>query len=152
LIGRIDDLRAAGAHALAALFFAPRPTALQHGFSRLLSAENEGTWCVNTASRLFEREGRAMTKNDLIVQVSETSNLTRLQATAAVEAAFDLITRALKAGDEVKIIGFGTFSVSNRAAREGRNPRTGEPVQIAASRAVKFSSGKGLKDALNRDA
>jgi len=92
-----------------------------------------------------------MTKNDLIVQVSETSSLTRLQATAAVEATFELMTRALKAGDEVKIIGFGTFSVSNRAAREGRNPRTGEPVQIAASRAAKFSAGKALKDALNRE-
>jgi DNA-binding protein HU-beta len=91
-----------------------------------------------------------MTKNDLIVQVSETSNLTRIQATAAVEATFDLITKALKAGDEVKIIGFGTFTVANRAAREGRNPRTGEPVQIAASKAPKFSAGKGLKDAVNR--
>ena len=93
-----------------------------------------------------------MTKNDLIVQVSEVSNLTRIQATAAVEAAFDLITKALKAGDEVKIIGFGTFTVANRAARDGRNPRTGETVHIPASKAPKFSAGKGLKDAVNRQA
>ncbi len=79
-----------------------------------------------------------MTKNDLIVQVSEVSNLTRIQATAAVEATFDLITRALKAGDEVKIIGFGTFSVTNRrpraqpAHRRGRSDSGFQGAEILA--------------------
>ena len=60
-----------------------------------------------------------------------------------------MITGALKQGDEVKLIGFGSFTVAQRKAREGRNPRTGQPVQIAASKAPKFTAGKGLKDAVN---
>jgi DNA-binding protein HU-beta len=90
-----------------------------------------------------------MTKNELISAVAETSSLTKTDAAKAVEATFDIITGALKRGDEVKLIGFGTFTVVNRAAREGRNPRTGQPVQIKASKAPKFSSGKGLKEAVN---
>jgi DNA-binding protein HU-beta len=90
-----------------------------------------------------------MTKNELIAQVSDKTLLNRNDATKAVEATFDIITGALKQGDEVKLIGFGSFSVAQRKAREGRNPRTGQPVQIAASKAPKFSAGKGLKDAVN---
>ncbi|HWK00371.1 MAG TPA: HU family DNA-binding protein [Xanthobacteraceae bacterium] len=90
-----------------------------------------------------------MTKNELIAQVSERTQLNRNDATKAVEATFDVITGALKHGDEVKLIGFGSFTVAQRKAREGRNPRTGEPVQIAASKAPKFTAGKGLKDAVN---
>jgi DNA-binding protein HU-beta len=90
-----------------------------------------------------------MTKNELIAAVADKAQLDRNAAALAVETTFDLITEALKRGDEVKLIGFGTFSVSNRKAREGRNPRTGETVQIAASKAPKFAAGKGLKDAVN---
>lgn len=90
-----------------------------------------------------------MTKNELIAQVSDKTLLNRNDATKAVEATFDIITGALKQGDEVKLIGFGSFSVAQRKAREGRNPRTGQPVQIAASKAPKFTAGKGLKEAVN---
>jgi DNA-binding protein HU-beta len=90
-----------------------------------------------------------MTKNELIAAVAEKTNLGRTEAAAAVEATFDVITAALKQGTEVKIMGFGNFRVADRAAREGRDPRTGEPVQIAAAKRPKFSAGKGLKDAIN---
>ncbi|WP_439575510.1 HU family DNA-binding protein [Phreatobacter sp.] len=90
-----------------------------------------------------------MTKNELIAAVAESASLTKAQAGAAVDATFDIIAKTLKAGDDVKLVGFGAFSVSQRAAREGRDPRTGKPVKIAASKAPKFSAGKGLKDAVN---
>ena len=70
---------------------------------------------------------------------------------AAVEAVFENIRNAMKSGDTVSLVGFGSFSVSDRAARTGRNPRTGEEIQIAASRAPKFKAGKQLKDAVNSD-
>jgi DNA-binding protein HU-beta len=90
-----------------------------------------------------------MTKNELISAVADSAKLTKTSAASAVDATFDIITGALKRGDEVKLIGFGSFTVVKRAAREGRNPRTGEPVQIKASKAPKFSAGKGLKEAVN---
>ena len=90
-----------------------------------------------------------MTKNELIAAVADTSQMTKTDAAKAVEVTFDVITGALKRGDEVKLIGFGTFSVADRKAREGRNPRTGAPVMIPASKAPKFSAGKGLKEAVN---
>jgi DNA-binding protein HU-beta len=90
-----------------------------------------------------------MTKNELISAVADSAKLTKTSAATAVDATFDIITGALKRGDDVKLIGFGSFTVVKRAAREGRNPRTGEPVQIKASKAPKFSAGKGLKEAVN---
>ncbi|WP_350333932.1 HU family DNA-binding protein [Coralliovum pocilloporae] len=90
-----------------------------------------------------------MNKNELIAKVAETSELSKAAAGQAVEATFDAIADALKSGDEVRIIGFGNFSVTERAASEGRNPRTGEPIQIPASKTPKFKAGKGLKDAVN---
>ncbi|HZU64558.1 MAG TPA: HU family DNA-binding protein [Novosphingobium sp.] len=90
-----------------------------------------------------------MNKNDLIGAVAEASGLTRNDATKAVEGVFDAITSALKNGDEVRLVGFGTFSVAKRKASTGRNPRTGEPMPIAASAQPKFKAGKGLKDAVN---
>jgi DNA-binding protein HU-beta len=90
-----------------------------------------------------------MTKNELIAAVADTSRLTKIEAARAVEATFDIITGALKQRDEVKLVGFGTFSVIQRAERQGRNPRTGEAVTIKASRMPKFSAGKGLKEAVN---
>jgi len=90
-----------------------------------------------------------MNKNELIGAVAEASGLTRNDATKAVEGVFDSITAALKAGDEVRLVGFGTFSVAKRKASTGRNPRTGEPLAIKASAQPKFKAGKGLKDAVN---
>ncbi|MBF0562750.1 MAG: HU family DNA-binding protein [Alphaproteobacteria bacterium] len=90
-----------------------------------------------------------MNKNDLIASVASDSNLSKADAAKAVDAVFDAITSALKSGDEVRLVGFGTFNVSERAAGEGRNPRTGEKINIPASKQPKFKAGKGLKDAIN---
>lgn len=90
-----------------------------------------------------------MNKNDLIGAVAEASGLTRTQASQAVEGVFDAITGSLQKGDEVRLVGFGTFSVAKRKASTGRNPRTGEPMKIKASSQPKFKAGKGLKDAVN---
>lgn len=90
-----------------------------------------------------------MNKNELIANAAERSNLTKKDTEAALKAITDTITEALKNGDKVQIVGFGTFEVSERAAREGRNPHTGETMKIAASKAPKFKAGKALKDAVN---
>jgi DNA-binding protein HU-beta len=90
-----------------------------------------------------------MNKNEFIDRVADLSNMSKADATRAVDAVFDAITAALKKGDDVRLVGFGTFSAAKRKAREGRNPRTGETIQIPASTQPKFSAGKGLKDALN---
>ena len=90
-----------------------------------------------------------MNKNELISAVAESSGLTRADATKAVEGVFDAVTGALKSGDEVRLVGFGTCSVAKRKASTGRNPRTGEPMTIKASSQPKFKAGKGLKDAVN---
>lgn len=90
-----------------------------------------------------------MNKQELIGSVAETAGLSKGDAGKAVEAIFEAITGALKKGDEVRLVGFGTFSVSKRKASTGRNPRTGEPMKIKASSQPKFKAGKGLKDACN---
>ncbi|MCB2112502.1 MAG: HU family DNA-binding protein [Parvularculaceae bacterium] len=90
-----------------------------------------------------------MNKNEFIDRVADLSNMSKADATRAVDAVFDAITSALKKGDDVRLVGFGTFSAAKRKAREGRNPRTGETIQIPASTQPKFTAGKGLKDALN---
>lgn len=90
-----------------------------------------------------------MNKSELIDKVAEVAELNKASATRAVEAVFDAIGQALKQGDTVNLVGFGTFSVGARAARSGRNPRTGETITIAASKSPKFKAGKGLKDAVN---
>ena len=90
-----------------------------------------------------------MNKQELIAAVADRSGLTKSQAVQAVESVFDVISGALKKGDEVRLVGFGTFSVSKRKASTGRNPRTGEPMNIAASSQPKFKAGKGLKDQVN---
>jgi DNA-binding protein HU-beta len=91
----------------------------------------------------------AMNKQELIATVADTSGLTKGDASKAVEAVFDAVSAALKKGDEVRLVGFGTFSVSKRKASTGRNPRTGEPMTIKASSQPKFKAGKGLKDSVN---
>jgi DNA-binding protein HU-beta len=90
-----------------------------------------------------------MNKNELIGAVAESSGLTRSDATKAVESVFDTITGTLSKGGEVRLVGFGTFSVARRKASTGRNPRTGAPMKIAASTQPKFKAGKGLKDSVN---
>lgn len=81
--------------------------------------------------------------------VAEAADISKAAAGRAVDAVFDGITGSLKGGDSVTLVGFGTFSISDRAARSGRNPRTGETIQIKASRMPKFKAGKALKDAVN---
>lgn len=90
-----------------------------------------------------------MNKQELIGRVAETAGLSRGDAIKAVEAVFDTVSDALKSGEEVRLVGFGTFSVSKRKASTGRNPRTGEPMSIKASSQPKFKPGKGLKDSVN---
>ncbi|MBB3980717.1 DNA-binding protein HU-beta [Sphingobium fontiphilum] len=92
-----------------------------------------------------------MNKSELISAVAESAGLSKADAAKAVEAVFDSITGALKKGDEVRLVGFGTFSVSKRQASMGRNPRTGETMTIKASSQPKFKAGKGLKDAVGDD-
>ena len=90
-----------------------------------------------------------MKKSDIVNAVASAADLTQSNAAKAVDAVFDAITAALKAGDDVRLVGFGTFVVKDRAAGEGRNPRTGEKIAIPAARQPKFAAGKGLKDAVN---
>jgi DNA-binding protein HU-beta len=90
-----------------------------------------------------------MTKAELIESVASKVDLPRATAERAVNTMFDEMVAALKEGDKVNISGFGTFSVSTRKARTGRNPKTGESIEIAASRAAKFKPGKTLKDEIN---
>ena len=96
-----------------------------------------------------EFEGNLMNKGELIEAVATSADLTKADATKAVEAFVDTVTKALKKGDQVAIVGFGSFSVKSRAARQGRNPKTGDPINIAASRVPGFKAGKALKDAVN---
>lgn len=90
-----------------------------------------------------------MNKTELINEVAKDAQISKESAAEAVEAMFNQITTALKSGDTVRIVGFGNFQVADRKASNGRNPRTGETVQIPASRVPKFRAGKALKDAVN---
>ena len=90
-----------------------------------------------------------MNKNDLVAAVADAADLTKADAGRAVDAVFASIEGALKSGGDVRIVGFGTFSVAARAASTGRNPRTGEKIQIAASKQPKFKAGAPLKAAVN---
>lgn len=91
-----------------------------------------------------------MNKNELIARVATTTNMSKSAAAQAVEATFAEIESALKKGDEVRIVGFGNFVVAKRAATTGRNPRTGQTINIPSSKTPKFRPGKALKDAVNR--
>ena len=90
-----------------------------------------------------------MNKTEFIAAVAEEAGLSKTDAAKAVKAFTDVVTEEMKKGEKVQLIGFGNFEVSERPAREGRNPHTGEPMPIAASKAPKFKAGKALKDALN---
>ncbi|MFC4777555.1 HU family DNA-binding protein [Paenibacillus sp. GCM10023252] len=87
-----------------------------------------------------------MNKTDLINKVAELSDLSKKDATKAVDAVFDAISDALQSGDKVQLVGFGNFEVRERQARKGRNPQTGEEIDIAASKMPAFKPGKSLKD------
>ena len=90
-----------------------------------------------------------MNKQDVVAAVASSSGISKANADAAVDAIFGTITEALKQGEAVRLVGFGTFSTIRRAARQGRNPRTGAPIQIPSSTQPKFKAGRPLKDAVN---
>ena len=90
-----------------------------------------------------------MNKTELVAAVAEQAGLSRKDAEAAVKAFTDVVADALKNGDKIQLVGFGTFEVSERAAREGRNPKTGESMKIEACKTPKFKAGKALKELVN---
>lgn len=91
-----------------------------------------------------------MNKTELVAEIAEKADLSKKDAEAAVRAFTDTVADALKKGDKVQLVGFGTFEVSERAARTGRNPQTGKEMKIPASKAPKFKAGKALKDIVNK--
>ncbi|MBI5430629.1 MAG: HU family DNA-binding protein [Nitrosomonadales bacterium] len=90
-----------------------------------------------------------MNKSDLVDAIAKSADLSKAAAARALDSTIDTIKKALKKGDTVSLVGFGTFKVGKRAARNGRNPRTGATIKIKAAKVPKFSAGKGLKDAVN---
>ena len=90
-----------------------------------------------------------MNKHDLVSAVSGSAGISNADATRAVDSVFDNITGSLQQGDEVRLVGFGTFSVAQRKATNGRNPQTGAPIHIPARKQAKFKAGKALKEAVN---
>jgi len=90
-----------------------------------------------------------MKVNELVKYIAENANVTQIEAKATLEAMLKGITESLSKNDNVTLVGFGTFQVKDRAAREGRNPKTGETIQIKASKVPSFKAGKGLKDTVN---
>jgi len=90
-----------------------------------------------------------MNKSEFVDAVAESADIPKSTASKAVDAMVDVISRSLKQGQQVSLVGFGTFLTRQREARQGRNPRTGETIQIKASRVPSFKAGKGLKDAVN---
>jgi DNA-binding protein HU-beta len=103
---------------------------------------------ISVAIKTFNGVSK-MNKSELVSEIAEKAGLTKTQAAAALDAAVGAITGALSKGDQVAIIGFGTFKVGERAERTGRNPQTGAEMKIPAAKVPKFSAGKALKDAVN---
>jgi DNA-binding protein HU-beta len=102
-----------------------------------------------TLAKIRTREFLSMNKTDLINAIAEKAELTKADAGRALEAFFETVQKSLKKGEDVSVVGFGTFTVRKRAARTGRNPRTNEAIKIKASKVPAFKAGKTLKDALN---
>ncbi|WP_279389126.1 nucleoid-associated protein HU-beta [Reinekea marinisedimentorum] len=94
-------------------------------------------------------KGNSVNKSELIDAVAAAADISKAAAGRALDAMVDSVTDALKEGDQVVLVGFGTFSVKDRAARTGRNPQTGQPIEIAAAKVPSFKAGKALKDAVN---
>ena len=105
--------------------------------------------CEHKTKEFFKKGIFTMNKTQLIEAVAAKADLTKKDAEAAVNATIAAVVEALKAGDKVQLVGFGTFEVKERAARTGRNPQTGATIQIKASKAPSFSAGKAFKDAIN---
>lgn len=97
---------------------------------------------------LTNREGKSVNKQELVSEIASCANLTKADSEKALDAVIKGITNALKKGEDVSLVGFGTFRVKQRKARMGRNPRTGEAIQIKAANVVSFKSGKGLKESV----
>ena len=91
-----------------------------------------------------------MNKAELVAKLSEDAEISKTQANAVLDSFVEAVTKTLKGGGKVTLVGFGTFSVTKRAARTGRNPKTGEAIKIAAAKTVKFTAGKAFKDAVNK--
>ncbi|MBQ1917322.1 MAG: HU family DNA-binding protein [Lachnospiraceae bacterium] len=90
-----------------------------------------------------------MNKTELVTEIAEKADTSKKEAEVVLRAFTDVVTEQLKKGEKIQLVGFGTFEVAERSARTGRNPQTGEEMQIAASKAPKFKAGKALKDAVN---
>lgn len=91
-----------------------------------------------------------MNKTELVAAIAEQADLSKKDAEAALKAFTEVVSKSLKKGEKIQLVGFGTFEVSKRSARTGRNPQTGKTMKIAASKAPKFKAGKALKDAVNK--
>ena len=111
----------------------------------------ENSWYKFSQSihTIFYRKGNRVNKSELIDAIAASAEIPKASAGRALDAVIASITGALKEGDSVALIGFGTFDVKERAARTGRNPQTGQPIEIKASRVPSFKAGKALKDAVN---
>jgi len=97
----------------------------------------------------MSKKGTKVNKSQLIDAIAEAADLPKASAAKALEAVIDTVSNTLKGGEQVVLVGFGTFSVKERPARTGRNPQTGQPIEIAAARIPNFKAGKALKDAVN---
>jgi DNA-binding protein HU-beta len=125
------------------------PRALRgYFFNRIFDVAESGHIISQPAGKPGQEEN-AVNKNDLVQKLSDRTGLSKMDAQKAVDGVFEVITDSLKAGEEVRVMGFGTFVVSARAGGKGRNPQTGEEITIKASKAARFRAGKPLKDALN---
>ncbi len=116
----------------------------------MLLALPQGTECAfltNITSR--KKKGNTVNKSDLIDAIAAGADISKASAGRALDSAIGAITGALQNGDQVSLVGFGTYSVKHRAARAGRNPQTGAEIQIAAANVPSFKAGKALKDAVN---
>lgn len=104
---------------------------------------------IDQSIGLLTCKGKSVNKSELIEAIAASADLPKAAAGRALDAMVEAVTGALQEGDQVVLVGFGTFGVKDRAARTGRNPQTGEPIQIAAAKIPGFKAGKALKDAVN---
>ena len=106
-------------------------------------------WQMPPNKKEIIRGGNTMNKTELVAAMAKETNLSKKDVEAVLKSFIDVVSEELKKGEKVQLVGFGTFEVSERAAREGRNPQTGETMKIEASKAPKFKAGKALKDMVN---